>query len=414
MAKLHAAHRDLADPRAFQDFLDGAGALADRAAHAEAYDYDWHARKLDFERHFRALVLLHVTRYESARDLTWAAEEDLLFQALQADFDISVSGFCAAMRSRPIEPYWHMLQAVMQAVGQLPHQRLRGIDSETWQRICALFSEVDLFDASKMKLPPSLAEWAETTPEKSSFKLQLKMDGLDGHFKEALMTKPSGNDNPYFEELLDLSEHGRGEAGSLYLFDCGYFKLERYHEITETGNYFVTKLHSNIKPEEVAQRPVPASEEVPASEAASRASGYEVLKDSYVRLGGHESAWYRVLHVRLSTGEELTILTNLLWVEAEAVCLCYRYRWSIEIVFRWLKDLLQLDSFISRDPTGILRQLVVALVVWGLLLLKSQGREHFSPKQLWREIQAAMHQAIFDLGRRCSRDGVLPSRYGPE
>ncbi len=399
MAELHAPYRDLADPKAFNEFLNGAGALANRDVHAEAYDYDWHARKLDFERHFRALVLLHVTRYKSARDLTWAAEEDMLFQALQADFDISARGFGDAVRGRPIEPYWHLLNQVMQAVSQLPHQRLRGIDSQTWRRICSLFDQIDIFDASQVELPPSLSEWAETTEEKSSFKLQLKLDGFDGHFKEALVAKPSGNDNAYFEQLLDLTEG----AGSLYLFDCGYFKLERYREITETGNYFVTKLHSNIKPEQVATRPRPAE---------LGESGYEVLEDRYVHLNGHESAWYRVLKVRLSTEEEITILTNLLWVEAEVVCLLYRYRWSIEIVFRWLKDLLQVDHFVSRDPTGIIRQVVVALVVWGLLIIKGRGNEDgFSPKQLWRELQAAMHQAIFDFGRRCSNENVLPDHY---
>ena len=87
-------------------------------------------------------------------------------------------------------------------------------------------------------------------------------------------------------------------------------------------------------------------------------------------------------------------------------------------LFRWLKSLLQLDHFISRDPTGIIRQLVVALVVWGLLMLFNQSQT-FSPKQLWRELQAAMHQAIFEFGRRGQQAGVswpplrngLPSHY---
>jgi hypothetical protein len=86
-------------------------------------------------------------------------------------------------------------------------------------------------------------------------------------------------------------------------------------------------------------------------------------------------------------------------LEAEQVCQCYRYRWKIEIVFRWLKDVLHLDHFISRDPTGIVRQLVTGLVVWGLLMLWNEG-ESFSPKQLWRELQAAMHRAIYELGQR--------------
>lgn len=398
MATLSAPYRHLANPKAFDRFLDGRGALTDRDDIADTYNYDWHARKLDFEGHLRALVLLHASSYRSSRDLTWAAENDLLFKALKADFDISVSGFGQAMRSRPIAPYWHLLDRVMQAVAHLPHQRLRGLSSQSWQQITRLFKQIDLFDATQIALPPSLCEWAQTHPDQSGLKLQLKLDGRSGQFKEALITKPSGNDNAYFEALLALKE----DAAGLYLFDCGYFKLACYHQITESGNYFVTKLHGNIKPEQVAARPV--------SEQANEA-GYQVRSDTYVHLNGEGEHWYRVLTVEVTTGEPITILTNLLWVEAAQVCLLYRYRWSIEIVFRWLKSMLQLDHFISRDPTGIIRQLVVALVVWGLLMLSRQGATgRFSPKQLWRELQAAMHRAIFEFGRRCQREGVAPEQ----
>ena len=373
---------------------------------AEEYDYDHRVRKLDFDQHLRSLVLLHATDYESAHDLTWAAKEDLLFAATGADFDISVSGFGDAMAGRPIEPYWHMLDEVMSAVSAVEPKRLRGVSSDTWNQITDLFGQIDLFDATRMELPPSLAEWTQTSEEQSAMKLQLKLDGLTGsRFREALVTKPSGNDNAYFEDLLGLEENDSGpRSGHLFLFDCGYFNIERYHQITRTGNHFVTKLHRNIEPRAACEeRPTPGQ---------TGESGYEVVSDRYVRLGGGEDGedhgWYRVLDVRVSTGEEVRVLTNLLWVEADKVCLLYRYRWSIEVVFRWLKDLLELNHFVSRDPTGIIRQLVAALIVWGLLVLSNQGKEAFSPKQLWRELQAAMHAAIFELGRRCRKADVSP------
>ena len=89
----------------------------------------------------------------------------------------------------------------------------------------------------------------------------------------------------------------------------------------------------------------------------------------------------------------------------EQICRLYKHRRSIEIVFRWLKDRwlkdrMQLDRFISRDPTGVVRQTLAALIVWGLLAIFNEGGEQFSPKRLWRKLQAAMHQALFDLGRR--------------
>ena len=251
-----------------------------------------------------------------------------------------------------------------------------------------MLGRVDLFDATTLKLPPSLSAWAQTDEaDQASFKLQMKLDDAGGHFKQILLTPAQGNDNAYFEELLNLEQ----DAGRLNLFDCGYFSIDRYHEITESGNYFVTKLHSNIKPEELEARPVPEGEV---------AEGYRVRSDCYVLLSRDEATWYRCLHVRLSSQKEITILTNLLWLSAEQICLFYRYRWSIEVVFRWLKSLLQLDHFISRDPTGIIRQVVTALIVWGLLIIANDGGGDFSPKQLWRALQAAIHEAVFEYGRK--------------
>ena len=155
---LDAPYRSLTNPTEFENFLSRNGALADRAEWAEAAEYDHRVRKLDFERHFRALVLLHTTDRTSARDSSEAAKEAPLFRAVKSDFDISVAGFGDAMADRPIEPFWHMLKRVMQTVKDLEHQRLRGIDAETWDRVTDLFREIDLFDGTSMELPPTLCE----------------------------------------------------------------------------------------------------------------------------------------------------------------------------------------------------------------------------------------------------------------
>jgi hypothetical protein len=115
------------------------------------------------------------------------------------------------------------------AVVELPHQRLRGVSTGQWREVGALFGTVDLFDATQIELPTTLAAGQETSEEKSGFKLQLKLDGTDGKFKEALITQPDGTDNDYFDGRLDRSEENRSEngrtekdAGALYLLDCGY------------------------------------------------------------------------------------------------------------------------------------------------------------------------------------------------
>lgn len=389
IVQLKAEYRELATPKGFDDFLNGQGVLGNRADLADQFAYDWHARKLTFEPHFRALLLQHATDYASARDLQWAAENDILFESHQADFEISVPGFARANAERPLEPFLVMLQQVMDAVAQLPYRRLQGINKETWEAIVDLLSQVDLFDATQLELPPSLADWAQTSNDEAGLKLQLKVDGLDGDFKQLMLTPPTGNDNPYFESLLDLEEGAR----RIYVFDAGYFEIGQYHTISSSDNFFVTKLHRNIKPQTVCERPAPAE---------LVADDYTVLEDRYVTLTGAER-WYRCLRIRLSTNQDITILTNLLWLSAEQICLLYRYRWKIEIIFRWLKSLLELDHWISHDPRGIIRQVLTALIVWGLLIIFKQDDQEFSPKQLWRELQAAIHQAIFEFGRSVGR-----------
>jgi hypothetical protein len=105
-----------------------------------------------------------------------------------------------------------------------------------------------------------------------------------------------------------------------------------------------------------------------------------------------------MLRVQMTSGKEITLISSLLEAPADHICLLYRHRWMIEVVFRWLKQLLSLDHMRSHDPTGILRQILTALIVWGLLIIANQDADTLSPKQLWRQLQADLHQAILEFG----------------
>jgi IS4 transposase len=113
------------------------------------------------------------------------------------------------------------------------------------------------------------------------------------------------------------------------------------------------------------------------------AAGYRVRSDRSVRLGddrkdrkrGDSIRWYRVLTVEVSTQNEIQMLTNLIWLEAEQICCLYGHRWPIEIVLRWLKARMQLNRFIGRDPNGVGRQTLTALILWRLLAIFNKGGE---------------------------------------
>ena len=395
MKKIQPEYRKIANPKAFNEFLDGGGALSNRDRIAAEFDYDWHARKLTFETHFRGHVLMQATAYRSTRDHQWAAQEDPLFAGCGAGVEISVSGLAQANKNRPLEPLVVLLRQVMDAVAALPHRRLRALDKETWQGIVDLLSSTDVLDATVLKLPPKIRRWAADANEgKASLKLQLRIDGQRGDFKSIMLTPSRGSDSPYLDDLLgDLEQ----QQGQVFIFDAGYWDLETYHDIVDSGNDFVTKRGGNTRPHMVKELPLPQE---PLS------SGYVVLQDALVYLGKRRDRLYRMLRVQVTTGDEIVLLSSLLSATADEICLLYRYRWTIEIMFRWLRQTLLLGHFMSHDPTGIVRQILMALIVWGLLVMANQDVGKLSPKQLWRQLQADLHQALLEYGYRLGFQGA--------
>ncbi len=167
----------------------------------------------------------------------------------------------------------------------------------------------------------------------------------------------------------------------------------------ESGNDFVTKRAGKIKPHILKELPLPNTDQL--------SSGYTVLQDALVHLGQRQDRLFRMLRVRQTNGQEITLISSLLDLSADQICLLYRYRWTIEIVFRWLRQTLELEHLTSHHPVGILRQILTALIVWGLLIIANQDSGKLSPKQLWRQLQADFHQAILEYGYCLGFQGAL-------
>jgi len=395
--RVRPKYRDLVSPRNFEQFLNGVIPPERRAELADRFDYDWHAHKLFFEPYFRALVTRQFTG-GSLNDLQYGMAHDPLYAAHGAKLEISVAGLSKANANRPVEPFMYLLGDVLQTIGKIPNSAkiLRQVDSATLKGIAHLLEQTRIFDATTFQLPVKIARWARVNDHDAGFKLQLRLAGGYGGPDRVMLTPKPGNDNPYFLNLLDL-EQG---AGHIYLFDTGYFKIKTYHKIVDSDNHFVTLLHENISYEVIRERPVPEGVTV---------NGYIIHSDREVYLGSgsnRSSRVYRLVDATDSQGDRATILTDLLDLTAEQVCQLRTYRWVVEIVFRWLKSLLEIDRFISYSPNGVMMQVVVALIVYGLMVLYHEGGP-LSVVRILRRIRADLHQAIYEWGFEQGRRQAL-------
>jgi hypothetical protein len=69
------------------------------------------------------------------------------------------------------------------------------------------------------------------------------------------------------------------------------------------------------------------------------------------------------------TEEVLVLVTNHLDLEAELVALAYRFRWAVELFFRWLKCVLGCRHLLSQSANGVRLQVYVAIIASLLLSL---------------------------------------------
>jgi hypothetical protein len=373
-------------------------------------DYDWHGRKIFFEPYFRALVLHRCSQTETLHELHAGVTADPLYGMVGAHLEVSVPALSKANATRPVEPFLQVLTGILGAIEQLPASAkiLRQLDSATLRSLGHLLADVRVFDATTFRLPDKIATWAKQGKHHAGVKLQLRVAGGYGGLDRLVFTSAAGNDNPAFLRLLDLQEG----AGAIYLFDTGYWKIETYDRIVATGNHFVTLLHQKLAVEVIEDRPVPA-EPLP--------NGYVVHRDQLVRLGTGERqspSVYRLVEATDTRGQRRAILTDWLDLPVEQICALRQYRWTIETLFRWLKHQLKLNHLCSYSPRGVILQVVIALMVYGLFVLYHHGQP-LSLARLCRRLRTDLHQALYEWGYQqgyyaamATPDGLSPPRPG--
>jgi len=160
------------------------------------------------------------------------------------------------------------------------------------------------------------------------------------------------------------------QSGRLYVVDRGYADYELFAQIVAAGSSLIARVKDNIAYVVQEERPVGA---------AAKAAG--VVRDVVLsRLGtahhkDHLKRPMRLVIVRTADREgrttELWLITDRLDLDAELVALAYRYRWTVELFFRWLKCILGARHLIAHNPNGVALQMYAALIVSLLIVLRT-------------------------------------------
>jgi hypothetical protein len=163
--------------------------------------------------------------------------------------------------------------------------------------------------------------------------------------------------------------------GACYVNDRNY--SHDYHligDVQKAEASFVLRLHNNavFTPLESAR----------ALNEADRKAG--VVEDIKVRLGSDpDGPVGRLVRVE-AEGHTFLLFTNLDALEAELIALIYRYRWQIELFFKWIKCVLGCRHWMAESMEGMTLQIYCALIASVLLVLWT-GRK--PTKRQWEALQ---------------------------
>lgn len=196
-------------------------------------------------------------------------------------------------------------------------------------------------------------------------KLHLHFDVLKGVPRAAGVTPAAGSEAAELARTL--------EENRLYVLDRGYANYELFAAVLAAGSSFVARVQDRTAYREPKENPIGQE-----AHAAGVVRDFVAHRLGNGRHGDPIGRPVRIVVVRVGQrgGErsDLWLATDRLDLPADLVALAYKYRWTIELFFRWLKCILGARHLIAHSPNGVQLQMYAALIVSLLIVLRT-GRK---------------------------------------
>ena len=244
---------------------------------------------------------------------------------------------------------------------------LSGQIQQSWgdERLKPLADRLKLIDGTLLPALPRM-HWALWVNDKNrAAKLHLKFAVLRQAACEALITTGNACERKALRGMIRKGEIIVGDR--YYGLEYGYLG-----ELRALGASFVMRIRNQPRMNVVQELEV---------SQADRAAG--VSWQAKIELGDKwQGEPIRVVKIQVD-GKTLLVATDL-EIEAELVALIYRYRWQIELFFKWMKSILGCRHLMAESPRGVAIQIYSALIAALMLQLFTGKRPSKREMELLR------------------------------
>ena len=209
-------------------------------------------------------------------------------------------------------------------------------------------------DSSTIDLCLSVFPWAPFRSTKAAIKLHTLLD-LRGNIPSFIFI----SDGKMHD--VNILDHLVPEAGAFYVMDRGYVDFKRLAKLGDAGSFFVTRAKSNMKAKRRYSRPVGRTTGLICDQTI-------VLTGFYTRKG-YDRPLRRVKFNDPETGKSLVFLTNNFALPALTIARLYKYRWQVELFFKWIKQHLRIKAFFGTSENAVKAQIWSAVCVYVLVAI---------------------------------------------
>lgn len=228
-------------------------------------------------------------------------------------------------------------------------------------------------DGTLLRQLPQITQACFASRRDRGWKLHTHFEVLRGSPTFARVTDASGQGAASEKAVLRDSL----EADRCYVTDRGYENFSLFNAIVAARSSYVCRVRNDhhFTVEETR-------------ELTDEARSAGVLEDAVGRMGSpkskrieHPDHLQRRIVIRVAchpkrggqrrkaATHDIVLVTNLLDAPAEVIVLLYRFRWLIELFFRWLKCVLSCRHLLSESANGIEIQMYCALIACLLIQL---------------------------------------------
>jgi len=217
-----------------------------------------------------------------------------------------------------------------------------------------LKGKIYALDATVVDLCLNVFWWAKFRSTKAAIKLHTVLD-----LKTAIPEYIFITDGSVHEvKTLDYFSF---PSGSYLVMDKGYIDFARLWRLSKDRVNFVVTAKDNMR-YRVLDRGVTQKEK-------------GVICDQTIILTGnltsqkYPKCLRRIRYFDAETGNTLIFLTNNFKLSALTIATLYRYRWGIEIFFKWIKQHLKIQTFWGQSENAVRTQVWIAIATYVMVII---------------------------------------------